>query len=139
MAVMPFLCRDPFFHQNIIPQKYKLAPKFANFQFFFLSNKNLYKRSRLYFFQGFSIKIYCHNMFQFLKLHQMIQHKLILHFFVFWNLYKGCSVTILKSLENKNDNNFVNESYLFTQISTIAKTNTITAQEPSIYSYSYLL
>ena len=39
----------------------------------------------------------------------------------------------LLCLENKNDNNFVNESYLFTQISTTAKTYTITVQEPSIY------
>ena len=39
-----------------------------------------------------------------------------------------------KSLENKMTNNFVNESYLFTQISYIVKTYTTTAQEPSIYT-----
>ena len=38
-----------------------------------------------------------------------------------------------KNLENKNDNNFVNESYLLTQISSIVKTYTTTARETSIY------
>ena len=33
----------------------------------------------------------------------------------------------------KNDNYFVNESYLFTQISSIVKICTTTAREPSIY------
>ena len=38
-----------------------------------------------------------------------------------------------RSLENKNDKNFVNESYLSTQTSPIVKTYTTTAREPSIY------
>ena len=46
----------------------------------------MYKRARLSsylftFFQEFSIKISCHNMFQFLKLHQMVRHKSVQHFF----------------------------------------------------------
>ena len=41
-----------------------------------------------------------------------------------------CNNTI--SLENKTTNNFVNESYLFTQTSYIVKTYTTTAREPSI-------
>ena len=37
MTVMPFLCRDPFLYQNIIPQKCKHGRVLANFLFFFLS------------------------------------------------------------------------------------------------------
>ena len=46
-----------------------------------------------------------------------------------------CNYT--KSLDNKTTNkNFVNESYLFTQIRYIVKTFTTTAREPSIYKQS---
>ena len=38
-----------------------------------------------------------------------------------------------ESLENKTTNNFVNESYIFTQICYIVKTYMTTAREPSIY------
>ena len=48
---------------------------------------------------------------------------------------KKCFVTILKVLQNKNDNNFDNESHLFTPGKTIVKTYTTTAREPSIYLY----
>ena len=40
MAAMPFLCRAPFFHQNIIPY-HKLGRIFANFLCFFLSKKTI--------------------------------------------------------------------------------------------------
>ena len=43
----------------------------------------------------------------------------------------SCNYT--KSLENKTTRNIVNASYLFTQFSTLAKTYTTTAREPSIY------
>ena len=43
------------------------------------------------------------------------------------------TIAYIKSLENKTTNNFVNESYLFTQISYIIKTYTTTAREQSIY------
>ena len=43
-------------------------------------------------------------------------------------------IYLVKSLDNKTTNkNFVNESYLFTQISYILKTYTTTAREPSIH------
>ena len=35
----------------------------------------------------------------------------------------------------QNDNNFINESHLFAQGKTLAKTYTTTAREPSIYFY----
>ena len=44
----------------------------------------------------------------------------------------SCNYT--KSLENKTTRNIVNASYLFTQFSTLAKTYTTTAREPSIYT-----
>ena len=46
---------------------------------------------------------------------------------------KVCLVTIQKVLKIKRQLNFVNVSYLFTSISYLEKTYTITAREPSIY------
>ena len=43
-------------------------------------------------------------------------------------------MTILKVLKNKTTLNIVNVSYSFTQFSTLAKTYTTTAREPSIYT-----
>ena len=47
---------------------------------------------------------------------------------------KSVSCNYTKSLENKTTRNIVNASYLFTQFSTLAKTYTTTAREPSIYA-----
>ena len=44
-----------------------------------------------------------------------------------------CLVTIEKALTIKRQLNFVNVSYLFTPISYLEKTYTITAREPSMY------
>ena len=46
---------------------------------------------------------------------------------------KVCLVTILKVLKIKRQENIVNGSSLFTQISYLEKTYTATAREPSIY------
>ena len=70
------------YHRNV-----SLALYFQIFYFSFCqkTNLHLHKRSRLSsllftFFWRFSIRRSCHSMFQFLKLHQMIRHKLIRHF-----------------------------------------------------------
>ena len=88
--------RPFFFAKIIIPWKCKLGCIFANFLFSFCqkTNLHLYKCSRLSlylftFFWRFRIKISCHNMFQFLKLHHMIWHELIWHFFTMLNLYSS--------------------------------------------------
>ena len=47
--------------------------------------------------------------------------------------YKSVFCNNAKSLENKKTDNFVTKFYLFAQNSTIAKTYTTTAREPSIY------
>ena len=52
------------------------------------------------------------------------------------NAHKRVFCNNTKSLRNKNDINFVNESYLFTQDKTIVTTYTITAREPSIHPNS---
>ena len=46
---------------------------------------------------------------------------------------KVCLETTLKVLKIKRQKNFVNASHLFTHISYLEKTYTITAQEPSMY------
>ena len=94
---MPFLCRDLSFlpkssyHENVSLAVY--LPIFF-FSFCQKTNLHLYKCSRLSlylftFFWRFRIKISCHNMFQFLKLHHMIWHELIWHFFTMLNLYSS--------------------------------------------------
>ena len=47
----------------------------------------------------------------------------------------GVISPLILSLENKTTRNIVNASYLFTQFSTLAKTYTTTAREPSIHTY----
>ena len=74
----------PFFLPKLSYHRIVSLPVYSQILFFSFcqkTNLHLYKRSRLSlylftFFRRFSIKISCHNMFQFLKLHQMIRHKL---------------------------------------------------------------
>ena len=54
---------------------------------------------------------------------------------IFSTIYILSILACYNSLENKTTLNFVNASYLFTHISYLEKTYTITAQEPSIYFY----
>ena len=51
---------------------------------------------------------------------------------------KVCLVIIKRVLKIKRQLNFVNVSYLFTTISYLEKTYTITAREPSIYEFMNL-
>ena len=53
-----------------------------------------------------------------------------------WSWYKRVFCNNTKSLAKLNDNNFINESYLFTQGKTIVKAYTTTAREPSIYAHT---
>ena len=76
------------FQQNNLTIEMLAWPYICQFSSFLFVKKNLLlnKRSILLpslftFFRPFSIKISCHNMFEFLKLQQMIRHKLIWHFF----------------------------------------------------------
>ena len=55
-------------------------------------------------------------------------------FLSLFKIYKSVSCNYTKSFKNKTTLNIVNVSYSFTQFSTLDKTYTTTAREPSIYT-----